>query len=67
MTSEGPAICPKCGSEMNHQASKLVQPVSEEEIAVLTPAFDGVIQEIFACPGCGWIEARRLAADGEAV
>jgi hypothetical protein len=51
---------------MNHQASKLVQPVSAEDVSALTDAFDGVIEEVFACPTCGWIEARRLAASGEA-
>jgi exosome complex RNA-binding protein Csl4 len=55
--------CPKCGAEMNHQANKLVQPVSEEDVAALTEAFDGVIEEVFACPTCGWIESRRLASE----
>ena len=45
---------------MNHQAAKLVQPVTEEEAATLTEAFDGVIEEIFACPACGRIESRRV-------
>lgn len=66
MTSARPLSCPKCGHEMNHQASKLVQPVSAEDVSALTDAFDGVIEEVFACPTCGWIEARRLAASGEA-
>jgi hypothetical protein len=44
---------------MNHQADKLVQPVSKEEAAAATPALDGVIVVVFACPSCGWIEARR--------
>jgi hypothetical protein len=47
---------------MNHQADKLVYPVTREEAAALTAAFDGVIEEIFACPNCGRIESRR--ADG---
>lgn len=51
--------CPKCGAEMNHQADKLVHPVTAEEAARMTPALDGVIEEVFACPGCGWIESRR--------
>jgi predicted RNA-binding Zn-ribbon protein involved in translation (DUF1610 family) len=57
--------CPKCGTEMNHQASKLVQPVSEEDVGALTDAFDGVVEEVFACPTCGWIESGRLAAESE--
>jgi predicted RNA-binding Zn-ribbon protein involved in translation (DUF1610 family) len=51
--------CPKCGNEMNHQASKLVHPVTKEETAAMTHALDGVIVEVFACPNCGWIESRR--------
>ena len=50
--------CPKCGTPMNHQAEKLVQPVNEEDAAQST-AFDGVLVLVFACPGCGWIESRR--------
>jgi predicted RNA-binding Zn-ribbon protein involved in translation (DUF1610 family) len=53
--------CPKCGSAMNHQAAKLVYAVTEEEAATLTEAFDGVIEEVFACPACGRIESRRVA------
>lgn len=44
---------------MNHQASKLVQPVTEAEAAAISTAFDGVLVLVFACPGCGWIESRR--------
>jgi predicted RNA-binding Zn-ribbon protein involved in translation (DUF1610 family) len=51
--------CPKCGTEMNHQASKLVHPVTKEEMDAMTPALDGVILVVFACPRCGWIESRR--------
>lgn len=51
--------CPKCGSEMNHQAEKLVHPVTCEETARMTPALDGVILIVFACPRCGWIDSVR--------
>ena len=44
---------------MNHQATKLVDPVTREEAAALTKAFDGVPMVVFACPGCGWIDSRR--------
>ena len=54
--------CPKCGTEMNHQADKLVHPVTKEEAASMTAALDGVIEEVFACPGCGRIESRRTRA-----
>jgi predicted RNA-binding Zn-ribbon protein involved in translation (DUF1610 family) len=51
--------CPKCGFAMNHQADKLTHPVTKEESQAMTPAFDGVIVAVFACPNCGWIESRR--------
>lgn len=57
--------CPKCGSPMNHQADKLVYPVTREEEAAVTAAFDGLIEEVFACPNCGWIESRRAAGARE--
>jgi hypothetical protein len=44
---------------MNHQADKLVHPVSREEAERMTEGIDGVIEEIYACPGCGRIESRR--------
>jgi predicted RNA-binding Zn-ribbon protein involved in translation (DUF1610 family) len=55
--------CPKCGTPMNHQASKLVHPVTEADAAAVSTAFDGVLLQVFACPRCGWIESRR--DDGE--
>ena len=51
--------CPKCGAEMNHQADKLVHPVTREETADMTSALDGVLMVVFACPSCGWIDAQR--------
>ena len=54
--------CPKCGSPMNHEADKLVYPQSRAEESALSAAFDGVIEEIFACPSCGWIASRRAGA-----
>jgi hypothetical protein len=52
--------CPKCGAEMNHQADKLVHALTKAEAAQMTVALDGVIEEVFACPSCGWIESRRM-------
>jgi recombinational DNA repair protein RecR len=46
---------------MNHQASKLVYPLTDEEAEQLTEAFDGVLEDVFACPTCGRIESRRAA------
>ena len=57
--------CPRCGYHpMNHQADKLTYPVTREEAERMTPALDGVIEEVLACPNCGWIESRRNASEG---
>lgn len=58
--TDGP-ICPKCGAVMNHQADKLTYPVTVEEAATVTPAFEGIIESVFACPRCGRVESRRAA------
>jgi hypothetical protein len=52
-------ICPADGSQMNHQASKLVYPRTREEAAQMTEAMDGIIEEVYACPVCGRIESQR--------
>jgi hypothetical protein len=51
--------CPRCATEMNHQADKLAHPVTEAEIVGLTVALDGVIVHVCACPGCGWVDSQR--------
>jgi len=55
--------CAKCGTEMNHQADKLVQPTTGEEAATVGPTLDGLLERVFACPGCGWIDSRRESGD----
>jgi hypothetical protein len=46
---------------MNHQADKLVHPLTPQEAAGMSPALDGVIVVVFACPRCGWIDSVRQA------
>lgn len=53
--------CPKCGTEMNHHADKLVHTASPDE-AGFDPSLDGFIEETHACPKCGNVEARRALA-----
>ena len=50
--------CPRCGTEMNHQANKLVDPTTRDEAADTT-VLGGTLVTVFACPNCGWIDARR--------
>jgi len=51
-------ICSRCGAEMNHHADKLVEPASREEAERADPALGGAVQEMFACPSCGYVDAR---------
>jgi predicted RNA-binding Zn-ribbon protein involved in translation (DUF1610 family) len=51
-------VCPKCGTPMNHQADKLVEPTTPAEAEAST-VLGGVLIAVFACPNCGWIEAQR--------
>jgi ribosomal protein S27AE len=52
-------ICPKCGTEMNHHADKLVYALEREE-AKTSKGLGGVIEETHYCPGCGAVESRRV-------
>jgi hypothetical protein len=58
-------ICPGDCAQMNHQADKLVYPPTREEAAEMTTAMDGVIDEVYACPVCGRIAARRASGRPE--
>lgn len=56
--------CSRCGAEMNHQADKLVQPVTEDEAAVAARgALDGIVEHVFSCPSCGWIDSQRALTE----
>jgi ribosomal protein L37AE/L43A len=52
-------ICPYCGSQMNHHADKLIDPVKPEDLPQLNSPFGGFIEEIHCCPGCGAAASRR--------
>ncbi|MGH9318841.1 MAG: hypothetical protein ACRD3V_03000 [Vicinamibacteria bacterium] len=46
-------ICPDCGIEMTHHASKVVYPRSEAEEALVDRELGGVVLERHTCPRCG--------------
>lgn len=50
--------CPKCGTEMNHHADKLVHSATADEPG-FDPSLDGFVEETHACPACGNVVARR--------
>ncbi|HEX5022385.1 MAG TPA: hypothetical protein VFX54_17085 [Candidatus Binatia bacterium] len=51
--------CPKCGSEMNHHANKLVYPSEKLKTQAIDPALGGLIEETHGCPACGAVMSRR--------
>ena len=50
--------CPRCGTPMNHQANKLVEPRTREEARAVGD-LGGVLVVVYSCPGCGWIDRER--------
>ena len=51
--------CGKCGAEMNRHAEKLVFTGVPVEAGGADAVLGGVIEETYACPACGNVEARR--------
>lgn len=49
-------ICPDCGVEMNHHATKV--DYSVDDPSLVDPVFGGVLQEAHCCPECGRTELR---------
>jgi predicted RNA-binding Zn-ribbon protein involved in translation (DUF1610 family) len=52
--------CPKCGTQMNRHAEKLIYADNAADARRVDAALGGLIEETHACPNCGNIEARRL-------
>jgi ribosomal protein S27AE len=46
-------LCPDCGIEMTHHASKVVDPRNEAEEALVDKDLGGIVLEKHCCPGCG--------------
>jgi predicted RNA-binding Zn-ribbon protein involved in translation (DUF1610 family) len=57
--------CPRCGAEMNHHADKLIEPTSQEEAERMDAALGGMVEEMFACPNCGYVDSRRAEPGSE--
>ena len=51
--------CPSCGAKMNHHADKLVQPTGPADEVSVDPTLGGIVEEVYACPACGRVAARR--------
>lgn len=52
-TGKPKVLCPECGIEMNHHASKLVHPVTPEEATAMNPVLGGLLEDCHCCPECG--------------
>jgi ribosomal protein S27AE len=56
---EGPMICPKCGATMNQHGEKLVYTGETRGAgAGVDPVLGGVMEEMHACPRCGYVASR---------
>jgi ribosomal protein S27AE len=53
-----PMICPMCGATMNQHAEKVVYS-GEAGGAGVDAALGGVLEEMHACPRCGYVTSRR--------
>jgi ribosomal protein S27AE len=50
-----PMRCPECGGTMNQHAEKIVY---GSQGARIDPDLGGVIEEMHACPRCGYVASR---------
>lgn len=51
-------VCPKCGTTMNRHSEKVVY-TGETLGPGVDPVLGGVMQEMHACPRCGYVDSRR--------
>ncbi|MGH9969466.1 MAG: hypothetical protein ACREBG_16925 [Pyrinomonadaceae bacterium] len=56
MSQSDKMICPDCGAEMNHHATKI--DYASDDPATLDPVFGGTLKETHTCPRCGRIDMR---------
>jgi ribosomal protein S27AE len=53
--AQGPMRCPECGATMNQHAAKVVY---GSHGAQTDPELGGVLEEMHACPRCGYVASR---------
>ena len=59
MAQTNKMICPECGAEMNHHATKV--DYNADDNGPVDSVFDGVLNEVHTCPHCGRTELRQAA------
>ena len=52
-------ICPDCRIEMNYHAEKLDYTAALIDPDAVDPDLDGILEEVYTCPGCGKMGTRR--------
>lgn len=55
-------VCPDCGVEMNHHATKIDYMAALDNPDAIDPDLGGVLEEAHTCPACGRTH-MRLAND----
>ena len=53
-----PMQCPKCGATMNHHGEKVVYHGAQGR---MDHDLGGVVEEMHACPRCGYVTSRPSA------
>ena len=54
MPERNKLVCPNCGAEMNHHATKI--DYSVDDLSLVDPVFSGALKEAYTCPRCGKTE-----------
>jgi predicted RNA-binding Zn-ribbon protein involved in translation (DUF1610 family) len=57
-TDKPKVLCPDCGVEMNHHASKLIHPTTPQEAAKMDSVLGGLLEDAHCCPECGKTAVR---------
>jgi predicted RNA-binding Zn-ribbon protein involved in translation (DUF1610 family) len=57
--------CPQCGLAMNYHAEKIDTLAALTDAEAVDPDLGGVVEEVYACPGCGNMGTRRVSSEGE--
>ena len=61
MTEIEKMLCPDCGVEMNHHATKIDYTAALDEEESFDTDLGGVLEEAHTCPSCGQTHLRRAS------
>lgn len=63
MTETKKMLCPNCGVEMNHHATKIDYTAALDDVEALDLDLGGVLEEAHTCPSCGQTQLRRATVE----